>query len=166
MDDLSEKINGLLNDEESMRQIRELADMLTGGMTSEGTNTDANAENNGTESFDPDYSAESFSHEAPKQDKGGIDLSSLLGMLGGAGGGGGGGEKSPDSGGIDMGTAMQLMSVIGSTGENDKNRTLLLALRPLVGADKQAKIDKAVKLLRLYAVFNALRKSGFTDKLL
>lgn len=159
MDDLTEKINGLLNDEESMRQIRELADMLTGGMTSE----EADTANNGTESFDPDYSEGDPPHETPKADKGGFDLSSILGMLGGAGGGGG--EKSPDSGGIDMGTAMQLMSVIGSTGENDKNRALLLALRPLVGADKQAKIDKAVKLMRLYAVFTALRKSGLTEKI-
>lgn len=157
MDDLSEKINGLLNDEESMRQIRELADMLTGGMTSEEHDT----ANNGTESFDPDYSANDPPHETPKAEKGGFDLSSILGMLGG----GGSGEKPSDSGGIDMGTAMQLMSVIGSTGENDKNRALLLALRPLVGADKQAKIDKAVKLMRLYAVFTALRKSGLTDKI-
>lgn len=156
MDDLTEKINGLLNDEESMRQIRELADMLTGGMTSE----EADTANNGTESFDPDYSANDSPRETPKADKGGLDLSALLGMLGG-----GGGERSSESGGIDMGTAMQLMSVIGSTGENDKNRALLLALRPLVGADKQAKIDKAVKLMRLYAVFTALRKSGLTDKI-
>lgn len=156
MDDLTEKINGLLNDEESMRQIRELADMLTGGMTSEEPDT----ANNGTESFDPDYSADDPPHETPKADKSSFDISSLLGMLGGSNG-----EKSPESGGIDMGTAMQLMSVIGSTGENDKNRSLLLALRPLVGADKQAKIDKAVKLMRLYAVFTALRKSGLTDKL-
>lgn len=160
MDDLSEKIGEILNDEESMKQIRELADMLTGGMSSQ---TAENTSSDGTESFDPDFSEK-------KSDNGGQngfpDLSALMGMMGMSGGSSDtSGNNGGQSGGIDMGTLMKLMSVIQSTGENDKNRNFLLALKPLLNADKQAKIDKALKLLRMYSIFLALKDSGLTDNL-
>lgn len=135
-----------------MRQLRELADMLTGKTEMPAENSD------GTESFDPDYSETSVQQGGNSSGTGGFDLSSIMGMLGGGSGGGSGD-------GFDMGTAMQLVSIIKNSGEGDKNRALLLALRPLVGADKQAKIDKAVKLLRLYAVYLAVRESGLGDDL-
>lgn len=147
MDDLSEKISGILNDEESMKQIRELADMLTGGMSSEG-GEDSSSDK--TESFDPDYSEKTGSGNSFP------DLSAIMGMLGGS---------SDNSGGTDMAKVMQIISVIQSTGENDKNRNFLMALKPLLCADKQAKIDKALKLLRIYSIFLALKDSGLAGDL-
>ena len=156
MDDLSEKIGEILSDEESMKQIRELADMLTGSMSSEGTD---NSSADSPESFDPDYEKKSEGSAT-----GGFpDLSALMGMLGGMSGGDT--QNGGQSGGIDLGTVMKLISVIQSTGENDKNRNFLMALKPLLGADKQERIDKAIKLLRIYSIFLALKDSGLTNKL-
>ncbi|MGN0696567.1 MAG: hypothetical protein ACI4J5_07390 [Oscillospiraceae bacterium] len=151
MDDLSEKIGEILSDEESMKQIRELADMLTGSMSSAGT---GNASSDAAESFDPDYEKESDG----SADNGFPDLSALMGMLGGMSGSGA--DSGGHSGGIDMGTVMKLISIIQSTGENDKNRNFLMALKPLLSADKQERIDKAIKLLRIYSIFLALKDSG------
>lgn len=156
MDDLSEKIGEILSDEESMKQIRELADMLTGSMSSEGTD---NSSADSPESFDPDYEKKSEGSAT-----GGFpDLSALMGMLGGMSGGDT--QNGGQSGGIDMGTVMKLISVIQSTGENDKNRNFLIALKPLLGADKQERIDKAIKLLRIYSIFLALKDSGIENNL-
>lgn len=155
MDDLSEKIGEILSDEESMKQIRELADMLTGSMSSGGGGEPAG---DAPESFDPDYEKGT---DSPAQ--GGFpDLSALMGMLGGSSNTQ---ENDGQSGGIDMGTMMKLISVIQSTGENDKNRNFLIALKPLLGADKQEKIDKALKLLRIYSIFLALKDSGLANNL-
>ncbi|MGN0692649.1 MAG: hypothetical protein ACI4K7_09910 [Oscillospiraceae bacterium] len=154
MDDLSEKIGEILNDEESMRQIKELANMLTGSMSSENGGESAG---DAPESFDPDYDKGADG----SAQNGFPDLSALMGMLGGASDMQGKGEQS----GIDMGTMMKLISVIQSTGENDKNRNFLIALKPLLGADKQEKIDKALKLLRIYSIFLALKDSGLANDL-
>lgn len=156
MDDLSEKIGEILSDEESMKQIRELADMLTGSMSSEGTD---NSSGGSPESFDPDYEKGSDG----SAQNGFPDLSALMGMLGGMSGGDT--QNGGQSGGIDMGTVMKLISVIQSTGENDKNRNFLIALKPLLGADKQERIDKAIKLLRIYSIFLALKDSGIANNL-
>ena len=156
MDDLSEKIGEILNDEESMKQIRELADMLTGSMSSEGT---GESSSDAAESFDPDFSEKKSDNSGQN---GFPDLSAIMGMLGMNGGSA---ETSENNGGIDMGTLMKLVSVIQSTGENDKNRNFLLALKPLLGADKQERIDKALKMLRIYSIFLALKDSGLTNEL-
>ena len=148
MDDISEKIKEILNDEESMQQIRELADMLTGGSSS--------ADSGEAECFDPEPPQGNVSQENRAPDMNGL-LSMLSGMTGGSAGG------IPD--GIDMNMIMQLSEILRSTSKEDNNRAFLLALRPLLGEDKQKKIDKAVKLLRLYAVFTAMKKNGMLNRL-
>lgn len=155
MDDLSQKIGEILNDEESMKQIKELADMLTGSMSSE---NGGEPTGDAPESFDPDYEKSS----GGSSQNGFPDLSALMGMLGGGSDTQGTGGQS---GGIDMGTMMKLISVIQSTGENDKNRNFLIALKPLLSADKQERIDKALKLLRIYSIFLALKDSGLANDL-
>lgn len=104
LDDMSEKIRYLLSDEESMRQIQELAAMFGGSDT-------------GNERSDS--------------------------------------ENSPPD--IDPAAIMKLMSGLS---QNDKNCELLLALRPLLSEEKRPKVDKAVKLLRLFNVYTELKESG------
>ncbi|MGN1416634.1 MAG: hypothetical protein ACI4XF_07315 [Oscillospiraceae bacterium] len=157
MDDLSGKIGEILSDEESMKQIRELADMLTGSMSSGNSGSSSDS----TESFDPDYEKGADG----SSQNGFPDLSALMGMLGMSGGASDSSGNGGQSGGIDMGTVMKLISVIQSTGDNDKNRNFLIALKPLLGADKQEKIDKAIKLLRMYSIFLALKDSGIANDL-
>ena len=69
-------------------------------------------------------------------------------------------ESQSDSIGINPAAIMQL---IGSMSAQDKNCDLLLALREHLSPEKQQKIDKAVKLLKLYSIFTAMRENGMLD---
>ncbi|MGN0638055.1 MAG: hypothetical protein ACI4J0_06760 [Huintestinicola sp.] len=79
-------------------------------------------------------------------------------------------DPSEDSsGGFDPAMLMGLMGAVSAAGSDDKNRALILALKPYLSSERQAKADKAVKLLKMYAVFSELKKSGMLgnlDKLL
>ena len=78
-------------------------------------------------------------------------------------------EKPPvsedSSGGFDPAMLMSLMGAVSAAGNDDKNRSLILALKPYLSAERQERADKAVKLLRIYAVFNELKKSGMLNNL-
>ena len=110
MDDITQKIQSLLSDEESMRQIQELAAMFSSG--------DASA--------------------APAQ------------------------EQPSEGLGINP---MAVMQLIGSMSQQDKNCDLLLALREHLSPEKQHKVDKAVKLMKLYNIFIAMRDNGMLDNM-
>lgn len=87
----------------------------------------------------------------------GFDFSSLAGLFGG----------SDDNGakGIDFSMIAKLGQIISSANGDDKNRALLLALRPYVNAEKQQRIDRAVKFLKLYAIFNVLKENNMLSSL-
>ncbi len=121
LDDIAEKIQSLLDDEESMRQITELAAMLSGGELSGG---------------DP---ADDTSGSAPE-------------------------GSSADSGGLGF-DPMAVMRLLGAASAGDSNIELLKALRPHLSEERQKKLDKAQKLLRLYNVFSAMRESGMLNDL-
>ena len=107
------KISDLLSDEESIKQLSELAQMLV----SEHKNTDA-----------------------------GVEAANL-----------------PD---IDIASVMKLTNLIGEASKQDKNTDLLLALKPHLGAEKQKRVDKALKLLKLLAVWNIVKDSGMLHDLI
>lgn len=137
--DLSEKISSILSDEESLRELKELADMLTS--TAE---NDKNPQNDEAESFDEDYSEKS------------TDSQGLNGILNSFKN-----ESSKNSSdGFDMGEIMKLIPVIQGVSESDRNRNFLLALRPFLSYEKQKRLDKAVKLLKIYAIYKAVKESG------
>lgn len=130
------KIQNVLNDEESMKQIKELADMLT----AEG----------GSQSETP-----------PPQDAQNMDFSQLLQSLGGisppqetktA--------QPPQGGGFDIAKLMKLQGIMQSASKPDKNIQLLMALRPLLKEENQVKIDRLIKIFKLFAVYPALKESG------
>lgn len=107
MDDITQKIQSLLNDEESMRQIQELAAMFSSG-------------------------------NSPQSE-----------------------QEQPSSGsGFNPAVIMQLL---GAMSVQDKNCDLLLALREHLSPAKQQKIDKAIKLMKLYNIFIAMRENGMLD---
>ncbi|MBR6242262.1 MAG: hypothetical protein IKQ90_02060 [Ruminococcus sp.] len=122
MDDIMEKFGKLLSDEESVKQLSELAHML---MSGSGEPSPAPDDAN-------DISADSS-----------------------------GGGEFPD---ISM--LMKLGSLAGAVSKNDKNAELLLALRPHLSEERQKKVDKAVKMLRLIAVWNIAKESGFLRDIL
>lgn len=123
MDDLMGKIQEVLSDEESMKQLSELASSLF---------SSSDDENIGQEN-------ESVREEKREEDSGGgmdFDFSKLL-MMG------------------------QVMNSVS----NDKNTELLIALKPLLREERQAKVDKAVKMLKLFAVWSVLKESGMLNDL-
>lgn len=135
------KIQNVLNDEESMKQIKELADMLT-------------ADNGG-------QGEQGGKGEAPTQSPQNMDFSQLLQSLGGVSPPA---ESKPaqatQAGGLDIAKLMKIQSIMQSASKPDKNIQLLLALRPLLKEENQAKIDRLIKIFKLFAVYPALKESG------
>ena len=115
------KLGELLSDEESVRQLSELAQMLT----SETADTDGNGEK-----ADSD------------------------------------GENSGNTGVPDLGALVRLTGLFGAASQTDKNAELLMALRPHLSPERQKKVDKAIKLLKLIAVWNIAKDSGMLNDLL
>ena len=57
---------------------------------------------------------------------------------------------------------MQLMSMASAS---DKNRDLLIALKPHLHTERQQKLDRVIKLLKLYTIFTTLRENGMLSDL-
>mgnify|MGYP007070078495 CR=1 FL=1 len=114
MADMLEKVQEILSDPESMKQISELAQMLQ------------------TENEPPVPS--SPQDEPPKMP---ADMSALL-----------------------------QMTELFQNQKSDKNTALLLALRPHLGERRQKRVDQAVRMLRLWEVWQTLQKTGMLQNLL
>ncbi len=59
-----------------------------------------------------------------------------------------------------LGTLMQ------SQQQPDKNAALLLALKPHLGERRRLRVDKAIKLMRLYALWKTAQQSGMLQDLI
>lgn len=125
LDDMAKKIQSLLNDEESMKQIQELAEMFGGGM--------GLGQNNSSGGNAPPPSPPSDSQSSSDSLFGSID-------------------------------PMAIMQLSAAFSKKDPNCDLILALKPLLSKDKQQKADNAVKMLRLYNVYTAMRESGILSE--
>ncbi len=115
-----EKIGKLLSDEESMKQISELAQLLM-NETKSSESENGNDENNCGE--------ENGSFP---------DISSI----------------------------MKITELMGMFSQSDKNTELLLALKPHLKEERQQKVDKAIKLLKLMAVWNIAKETGLLNDIL
>ena len=74
---------------------------------------------------------------------------------------------APDAaGGFDPGMLLKLGELMKTRNEPDKNTALLLALKPHLGERRQLRVDKAVKLLRLYSMWKAAQQSGMLHDLI
>ncbi len=120
MDDILGKIGELLSDEESMKQLSELAEILM--------NETSDNENSGK--TDNDTCKD------------------------------GGDDKVSPSLGFDFTSLMKLRPLLDGLNQKDKNTDLLLALKPHLSEEKAAKADKAVKLLKILALWSIIKESG------
>ena len=68
-------------------------------------------------------------------------------------------NREEDGGGFDIGMLMQLSSLMSSSGQ-DEDTALLLALKPHLKEERQKKVDKALKLMKLLSVWKTLKDSG------
>lgn len=117
MDDLFGKMQELLSDPESMKQIAELAQMLESETASAPPTEDCPPPKNGGPAFDPI-------------------------ML------------------------LKIGEMMNSMQNPDENTSLLLALRPHLKAERQERVDRAVKILKLLHVYSAMKESGMLQNFL
>ena len=68
--------------------------------------------------------------------------------------------ESGEGGGFDINMLLRIQELMGAMQNNDEDAKLLLALRPHLKDQRQKKLDQAVKLMKLYAVFSAVRENG------
>lgn len=90
------------------------------------------------------------SGESGQSSQSGFDFGSLAGLMGGQ---------------FDPNMLTAVSKVLAAMNGEDKNRALLMALRPHLSGDKQERVDKAVRMLKLYSAANALKDSGLLGSL-
>lgn len=96
------------------------------------------------------------------------NLAELAAMLGG-GDPADGDAAAPDSAAapppVDLTKLMAVGQAMGAM-KDDENTALLLALRPHLSPQRQARVTRAVQLLRLLRVAAVLRENGLLDDIL
>ena len=80
-------------------------------------------------------------------------------------------QSTNDSGGglfgdLDPNMLLTIMSMFESMNRQDDNERLLLALKPLLREENRAKIDTAVKFMKLFSLLPLIKDSGMLGKLL
>lgn len=132
MDDLMAKLQSVLNDEQSMKQLSQLAGALSGDSAPQAQPAADQA------------SANDFSQLLKS-----LDLNTQTQQ-----------PSPPAAPGIDVAKLMQLQAILQQANKHDKNVDLLLALRPLLKEENQVKIDRLIKIFKLFSVYPALKQSG------
>ena len=69
-------------------------------------------------------------------------------------------------GNLDPSMLLTVMSMFESMNSTNDNERLLLALKPLLRDENRAKIDTALKFMKIFSLLPALRESGLLGKLL
>ncbi len=116
MDDLNIKLEEILNDPESMKKVRIMAESLLGEDSEDSKNNNKSESHNSTSPSD-------FA---------------------------------------DMGQIMNIIKAMDTTG-NDNRTKLLLALKPHLSGKRRAKVDSAIKLLKLIEMLPLLKETGILD---
>ncbi len=123
------RIQEMLSDEESMKQIKELADMFSSPPPQQSNETEQTNKDNPVS------------------------------------------QKQPNNNPIenfDIGMIFKIQELMSSA-KSDKNSELIMALKPHLSAEKQEKADKAIKIMKIIALWETLKSSGMLkdlDKLL
>lgn len=68
--------------------------------------------------------------------------------------------------GLDPEMLIRMLSLFEALNQPDDNERFLLALKPLLREENRAKIDSAIRLMKLFTVLPAIRDTGVLGKLL
>jgi len=189
VDDLSQQLNQILSDPQSMQQIQGIMSSL--GLGGNGENPGGQA---GSNSVPP---AQTSPSPQPQNNGGGLDPSMLAGALSALGmGGNGTGNSSAGAGAGNPLGALSALSGLGSLGggnggnplggvtpemlnmvtriapllskvnQEDDSTRLLQALRPLLSETRRKKVDEAMKILQMMRLLPLLKESGIFSGLL
>ncbi len=137
-DDVMSRLSQALSDPQTMQQVNSVLSQLTGGNAEREESTQAAAS-----SSSPDISSMLSSLLAQNSTAQPVQT-----------------NAAPSDSGFDMGKLMQIGSMLSSSGENDQNVALLLALKPLLKNESQAKVDRIVRIFKVLAAYPLLRDSG------
>lgn len=165
MDDLSQQINQILSDPQSMKQIQDMMGAL--GLGGQAGGPQGNGPQPGSQQVAPQPPP-----PAQNQSQGGLDPSALLGLLGAA-------PQAPANpgnppagnvlGGISpemLQMASRIAPLLSQVNREDDSTRLLRALRPLLSPYRQQKLDEAVKILHMMRLLPLLKDSGMFSGLL
>ncbi len=137
MDDLTERINQILSDPQSMQMIQNMAQSL-------GLNPPA----------------EQPSVVPPAPNSPGLDMNQLGALLSQFGLGQNTVPSAPQLPSIDMNTILQIQKAMQLFAHGNKNVDLLRSLRPLLSEKRQKKVDDAVRIMQLIQMLPMLKESG------
>ena len=141
MDDLAQKLSAMLNDPSTMAQVQSIMGALGGG----------NSVGQTPAPTQPAVQQQPVPAAAPA-------AANPLGALAGLTSSGLNAET--------LGLVTRLAPMLSSIQQEDDSTRLLHALRPLLGAARQKKLDEAVRLQQMIRVLPMLRQSGLLGKLL
>lgn len=189
MDDLSQQLNQILSDPQSMQQIQGIMNSL--GLGGNGENAGGQGGNSSTSPAQPAPAPQ------PQNSSGGLDPSMLAGALnalgmggsgagnGGAGaaagnplgalgalsglGGLGGGNGGNPLGGVTpemLNMVTHIAPLLNKVNQEDDSTRLLQALRPLLSEARRKKVDEAMKILQMMRLLPLLKESGIFSGLL
>ena len=163
MDDLTEKLNAILNNPQEMEKIKNLAGML--GQQSTPAPSQPQSE---TSLSDGDTLSRLLG-----QAGGAEGIASMLGQLGGAQALSGllGNTNQSNhsattpivSNGLDpnlLQSILKIAPILGSMQKEDQNTQLLHALRPLLGPERRKKLDEAARMMQLLRILPLLKGQG------
>ena len=146
-DDIAQKISDLLNSEDGINRIMQMAEMFgLSGNSDGGPDLSAlgslfsQGKDNGERANAPPRNDSSHN----QQGNSGADPLGGLGDL----------FKN-----IDISKVMRIMSAY-SGGGNDDNTRLLIALKPMLSDRRQGRVDEAIQLMKLIALWPLVQESG------
>lgn len=137
MDDLTGKLNAILNDPQAMQQVSALAGMLQNSRQSPQEETSQQAGNT-----------------TDLANLGG--LGALAGLLGSQ-------QNKPQSSPAQndlMQSVMQIMPMLNSFQQEDDGTRLLQSLRPLLSPPRQKKLDEAARMMKMFRLLPMLKTKG------
>lgn len=140
MDDLFAKLQDILGSEDGRKQLQSVAEAM--GLDKKAKLPDLSDLNsmfgNGASADQKDGE----SKDADPSDSGEFDFSNF------------------DLSGLDLNMLMNIQSMLGSIQKDDENTLLLKALKPHFSEERKAKIDQAIKIMRLLSMWPMIKDSG------
>ena len=164
MEDLVSKLNNILSSKEGQEQLKKISQMFNNNQSEQNSSNNSSSNQNSGLDFSALSSLLNGSNNncaetssAPVQQNQSLDFSNLLNSLNS--------QNQPQSPmtslpNVDLNMIVKIQQLLSNMNANDKNSQLLLALKPHFGQRRQAKVDQAISLMRLFAVLPMIKESG------
>lgn len=75
-------------------------------------------------------------------------------------------EKSGLFSGLDPEMLLKMLALFETLNQPDDNERFLLALKPLLREENRAKVDSAIRLMKLFSLLPLIKDSGIFGKLM